>query len=82
MSAEIERPELTLSKAERESPLWQKLERYVLARIEMARRMNDADLNEIETAKLRGRLSELKVLLAHADPGSSDEGEEAANGSW
>jgi len=64
---------LELTAFERDTPLWKKLERHLVLRLDEARRRNEADLNEIETAKLRGRILELKSLLAPANPAPSEE---------
>ena len=56
-----------LSAVERESPLWKRLEAYYVQRLEGYRRRNDTDLPDGETAKLRGRIGEIKHLLALAD---------------
>lgn len=55
---------MTLTHMERESALWKKIEAHLNERIEVCRRKNDGDLNEIETAKLRGALSAFKQMLA------------------
>ena len=62
-----------LTNFERDTPLWKKLERHLLDRVEEARRRIEADLNDIETAKLRGRILELKALLAQANPDPAEE---------
>lgn len=59
---------LELTAFERDTPLWKKLERHLVLRLDEARRRNEADLNEIETAKLRGRVFELSALLKLANP--------------
>lgn len=48
---------------ERQSALWKKLAGHVAERIETLRRKNDGDLNDTQTARLRGALAELKQLL-------------------
>lgn len=48
--------------------MWQKLESHLNARIDLMRCQNDGDLNEIATARLRGRIKELKDLLDAANP--------------
>ncbi len=73
-----------LTNIERESALWKKLELHLLLRLEEARRRNEADLNEVETAKLRGRILELKALLAQAVPAPAHDTSdaEAAPEAW
>ena len=43
---------------------WLYIETWAKQEIDLARLKNDGDLNEIATAKLRGRLSVLKELVA------------------
>jgi hypothetical protein len=65
MSTETEDSgELELSRNDRNSPLWLRIEGYLNARIELHRRRNDADLAPDQTARLRGQIAELKNLLA------------------
>lgn len=79
---EPELPSLTLSFGDRESALWKKLEPYMTRRLEMLRRRNEADLNDIETAKLRGRILELKSLLALQAPAEKVSDSETEPESW
>lgn len=53
---------LTLS--ESNSPLWSKLREYYAARLETMRAKNDGMLTPDETSRLRGRIQEIKNLLA------------------
>lgn len=46
------------------STTWLTLVVELEARLALLRSQNDATLNEIETAKLRGRLAELKRIIA------------------
>ena len=43
---------------------WLYIETWAKQEIDLARLKNDGDLNEMATAKLRGRLSALKELVA------------------
>lgn len=52
-----------LTEADRHSPVWLKLEKYLEDELRKARLRNDGDLNSEETARLRGKISMLKVLL-------------------
>jgi hypothetical protein len=45
------------------SPTWEKLLVYLEARREQMRDENDGDLNEKETARIRGRLMEVASLM-------------------
>ena len=59
---------MTLSDFERHSALWIKINKYLLERVETLRSKNDGDLDQFETARLRGRIAELKGLIALGDP--------------
>lgn len=54
--------EFKLSSEERHSSLWLKLERLTAERLASARRENDGALDQDKTARVRGRISELKSL--------------------
>jgi hypothetical protein len=73
---------LELTTFERDTPRWKKLERHLHARLDEARRRNEADLNPVETAKLRGRILELKGLLAQASPAPDDASDAQAPEGW
>jgi hypothetical protein len=53
---------------ERQTQLWRGLMRHVEERITELRQRNDADQDERATANLRGRIAELKALLALDKP--------------
>lgn len=53
---------------ERHTQLWRDLMRHVEDRIAELRQRNDADQDERTTAALRGRIAELKALLALDKP--------------
>lgn len=55
---------LVLTADERESKLWRKLSDHFTERLASLRIQNDGDKSDIETAKLRGRISELKACIA------------------
>jgi hypothetical protein len=44
--------------------LWKKVEEILNYRLDVYRRQNDAQLDERQTERLRGRIAELKDLLA------------------
>ena len=51
----------------------QKINEYIDGRIDSLRRRNDGDLSERETSHLRGRIAELRNLLAQvAKPERAD----------
>lgn len=52
-----------ITEAERNTPLWLRLKGEWEARLEKLRAENDADLSEIASAKLRGRIAELKMNI-------------------
>lgn len=43
---------------------WAEIEAWATIKLNRARNMNEGDLSELETAKLRGNISMLKELLA------------------
>ena len=57
-------PPFALTLSDRQSELWNRLEAYWKARVEMLRSQNDGDKDPIQTAKLRGQIAELKTTLA------------------
>jgi hypothetical protein len=63
MSAE----KFRLAPHERTSPLWKSLERHMLQTLAELRLMNDTSLPPERTEKLRGRIEQLKALLALGD---------------
>ena len=54
---------MTLTKEERDNPLWHTLRTEFEARLAQLRASNDTDKDEIATAKLRGQISEIKRFL-------------------
>lgn len=56
-----------LSEGERHHPLWVRLSAHLSAKLTQARGKNDGALTQEETARLRGRISALKDLLALGD---------------
>lgn len=61
-------PQFRLSEQEIHSPLWMRLTEHYSKRLASLRARNDNDLTEADTAKLRGRIREVQVLLALANP--------------
>jgi hypothetical protein len=58
-----------LERHERDHALWKRIEEILTYRLETYRKQNDAQLDERQTDRLRGRIAELKDLLAlGADP--------------
>lgn len=58
------KPPFKLSLEDRESLVWKRLMTHFGERLEVLRTQNDGDKSEAETAKLRGRIAELKAILA------------------
>lgn len=53
-----------LTKIERGSSVWQKIEKRLKEELESLRRKNDGNLPEIATARLRGQIAAVKDLLS------------------
>lgn len=53
---------MRLERHELDSSTWQKVEAYINERLSALRGNNDGDLDQIQTALLRGRIRELKAL--------------------
>ncbi|WP_422028161.1 hypothetical protein [Roseovarius sp.] len=66
-----------------ESSDWRAIERHAVGQIEKYQRRLEADLTETETAKLRGRISELRDFLRAAripdDIGNDEQTEFGSN---
>lgn len=56
-----------LAPHERTSPLWLNLERHMQQTLAELRALNDTSLPPERTEKIRGRIEQLKALLALAD---------------
>lgn len=54
---------LALTLEERRSPLWRKLLAHFEEQLDTLRQQNDADLGENVTARLRGRIQQVKVFI-------------------
>ena len=53
-----------LSNEDKKSKLWRKLKEHWESRLETLRTQNDGDKNDIDTAKLRGRIAEIKDSIS------------------
>lgn len=60
---------MTLTEQEKQSAVWVKLRDHMNERLESLRCQNDGDLTPEQTIKLRGRVAQLKELLAIGKPG-------------
>ncbi len=56
--------QIALTHEEKNSPLWRKLMSHWAGQLDAMRLQNDGALSELETARLRGRIVELKTNLA------------------
>ncbi len=59
---------MKLNDTERNSAPWQKVKAELESRLDLFRRKNDSNLDAEQTAKLRGRIAEIKNLLALGEP--------------
>jgi len=55
-----------LTKGDQATAVWLKIEAHCHHRMAVHRKQNDGDLDEKETASLRGRIKELKYILSLA----------------
>lgn len=55
---------LLLTIEERRSALWQKLEAHLEARLSDLRKQNDGNWSDVDTANLRGRIAEVRLMIA------------------
>lgn len=53
-----------LTHEERTSALWHRLHAHLLSELDALRSQNDADLGDVVTARLRGRIAALKEIAA------------------
>lgn len=60
--------EFKLRPLERDSDVWKRIREHLETRLETMRRKNDGDLGPEDTAKVRGRIAELKYLLGLDKP--------------
>jgi hypothetical protein len=54
---------MTLTELEKQSAVWRKLEAYLQDQLTSLRSQNDGDLNAEATARLRGKIAQLKTIL-------------------
>lgn len=64
-----------LTEIDIESGTWKKIKAHLEKRLQETREKNDGDKNEEATAKLRGRIAELKYLAALDSPAPQAAGE-------
>lgn len=60
-----------LTSSDANSATWERIKKHLEERIERHRRENDKGLSMEDTAKLRGRIAELKYLLDLDKPSSA-----------
>lgn len=58
------KPRIALTYEEKRSALWTKLTDHWKTQLEILRIQNEGDKTDIETAKLRGRILELKAAIS------------------
>jgi hypothetical protein len=49
---------------EAKTALWIKIKAHMESRLDVARKQNDSNLDAVQTANMRGRITELKSFLA------------------
>lgn len=59
---------MTLTEEELNSPLWHKLTQHWEERLQRLREDNDKELDELKTAKLRGKIAAVKDDIALGKP--------------
>lgn len=67
---------MNLSEFERHHALWKKISDHLSDQIAVLRAKNDGEWDAVETARLRGKISAYKELLALGDPGPSEVADE------
>ena len=66
-----------IGQVDAQSAVWLKLKKHIGERLETLRAKNDADQDERKTSRLRGRIAELKYLMALDSPAPSLEADDA-----
>ncbi|HYN54395.1 MAG TPA: hypothetical protein VES38_06795 [Methylotenera sp.] len=59
---------LILNSAEAQTALWIKIKAHLESRLDLCRLQNDGDSDAVHTAKMRGRILEIKSFLALDKP--------------
>ncbi len=59
---------IVLTDADKHSGTWDKLQRYWEQELNDLRKANDHHMPEIETARLRGRISQIKAFMSMDNP--------------
>jgi len=65
-------PQKFLTAIDRQSEAWKKVTQHLEDRLQQLRESNDTDVGERETAKIRGRIAEVRSLLSENDLPSRD----------
>ena len=65
--AELPTPLPEFTDFEKQGAVWMKLSAHLNARLALLRRQNDDDKDEIKTARLRGRIAEVQMILGLAN---------------
>lgn len=53
-----------LSSGDKLSPTWLRLVEHLEQRLDVLRKQNDGRLDEVQTARMRGRIAQLKELIS------------------
>lgn len=61
-------PKHELTLADFHSATWQKMKKHLQSQLESYRKENDGNLDNDKTQRVRGRIAEVKRLLALEDP--------------
>lgn len=59
---------MILTNIEKQSALWSRIRDELHAKLSLLRSRNDGDLDQFETARLRGKIAAIKELLAWEEP--------------
>jgi hypothetical protein len=62
-----------LEEHEINSPLWHKLKKHYETKLDSLRISNDSDSTELQTARRRGRIQEIKNILSAGIPEQAEE---------
>lgn len=57
-----------LTESDRNSDTWKRIREHYEGQLQKARNQNDNDQDPVQTARLRGRIAEIKLLLALDKP--------------
>ena len=64
---------MKLTEQEKHSSTWTRLEEYLRSELDILRQRNDAEIDATSTARLRGRILQIKQILSLAISEEKDE---------